>query len=471
MNKHVISVDWFQYWCKNERHVKLVLDTFFQGSHHPELGRRYNYQVCPGRENHSIFRDSWTICLNKASMVHIFMKPKMSGKDPDACSVKVANRLLYKQDWAWFLHDIIDALGFKVLNITRMDLCLDFQRFDYKDMQPNDFIHAYIADKCLDEDETYCREGSNVFCAYGAKRAKAMDGSKTIDDNTEISIKSSWEYIRWGSRCSGVCTYLYNKSKELRDKKSKPWIADRWKEAGLNEKEADIYRIEFSISAKGMQLTKRDRNAGRKSLTSEEVHLLSIDNVATQEELEWVFWCYASKYFQFRIVGNQKYRKDMKRVQLFDIDFEPDMLPTYINSKVNAGRAETNAAKVLERLQFTCLALTIPQQQILYQARQVLADVGVQLKDLRRKDVENTYDIIDLTKIPDLTSVQKDYIQRAMLSRMERAYPFYYDPRVVEVIDMLTANESLMREIALLPREEQPDIWLSQQDEEELCPF
>ena len=45
---------------------------------------------------------------------------------------------------------------------------------------------------------------------------------------------------------SNVDTYLYNKTKEMQDKKYKPWIVEAWKRAGIDTSK-DVWRLEFSL--------------------------------------------------------------------------------------------------------------------------------------------------------------------------------------------------------------------------------
>lgn len=479
---YCISIDWFQYYCHNSNDTRLVHGTYFRGASADKSGNFHTYMIGKCEEFHSMYRESYTIYIDNAakdfvpknygtsyndfeqamkdkqdnpsqgrklSMVHIFCSPKMSSIDPRSVSVKVSNRLLYKEDWSWYLHDILEALHIMIKNVTRVDLCLDFQRFAYQDLTPQEFIHRYVQDQTIAKEETYVREGSNEYCIYGKKRMVAKDGSKEVNDSTEVSVLSDFEYIRFGSRNSGVCTYLYNKSKELRDKKSKPWIRSRWEEAGLDEATGDIFRLEFSISAKGMCLKKADRKKGMKSPQAKTFRRLCRDDVESQRQVEELFMGYLDKYFSFRKVGKQKYRKDMKRVQLFDFDIEPKLLPCYYNTNVNYGRAEKNAAKTLEKLQYTILDLPSKQADILYKAQQVLEALSVEIRQLKQEDIKDTY---------YLQSPYKNY--PILCDRLVRQ-------AVEEVESIRQVSEEKLRtleEIALKNDDSFKEWWLSDED-------
>lgn len=421
---YCISIDWFQYFCHRTPETRLRIGTYFRGATKDKSGNFHTYYIGECQEFHSMYRNSYTIFIDnqakefvpwepkegrggfedamrhkdsdnpntrKCSMVHIYMNPKMSSVDPNSVSLKVANRLLYKADWSWYLHDIIEALHLTIKNITRIDMCLDFQKFAYQDLTPSEFIHRYVQDQSVATTETYVREGSNEYCIYGKKKMIPAEETEEITDDTEISVLSDFEYIRFGSRNSGVCTYLYNKSKELRDKKSKPWIRQRWEESGLNEEEGDIFRLEFSISAKGMCLRKADLKRGMRAPRAKAVRKLCRDDVETQRSLEQIFVGYLDKYFSFRLVGEQKYRKNMKRIELFTFELEPTMLPCYYNTAVNCGRAEKNAARTLQKLQWTVLDLSSDRAKILYQAQQILEALSGGLAMLKKEDVQRPW--------------------------------------------------------------------------------
>lgn len=429
--KYCISVDWFQYYCHRTSETRLVQNTYFTGASKDKHGNAHTYYVGSCQEFHSMYRDSYTIYLDnqasdfvpetygdsyedfmramkdgpsrtqrgrKLSLVHIFMNPKMSSIDPKSVSIKVTNRLLYKDNWSWYLHDIIEALHIIIKNITRVDLCLDFQQFAYQDLLPTDFILRYTQDQSVTDTETYIREGSNQYCVYGKKKMIAVNQDKEIDDDTEVTVKSAFEYIRFGSRNSGVCTYLYNKSKELRDKKSKPWIRQRWQEVGFDESEGDIFRLEFSISAKGMCLRKADIKRGMRAPRANQVRKLCRDDVETQRALEQVFMGYLDKYFSFRLVGKQKYRKDMKRIDLFEFDIMPTLLPCYFSTTPNTGRSERNAALTIAKLQAQAIDLPENYQHILYQAQQVLEHLSIWRRDFKEHELEDTYFLLDRSK-------------------------------------------------------------------------
>lgn len=140
-----------------------------------------------------------------------------------------------------------------------------------------------------------------------------------------------FDSIRWGSRSSGVSVYLYNKSKELREVKDKPWIRAAWKKEELSSK-LDVWRVEISITSQGL---------GLKSLADGMFHTLFVDDIAKPEYLQEIFLTFASHYFKFfRTDPKAKRKRDLKEVQLLPRPKEQVYKPTSLYEYVNSGRTE-----------------------------------------------------------------------------------------------------------------------------------
>ena len=330
-------------------------------------------------------------------------------------------------------------------------------------LHPSEFIHCYLNDGEYNNAETFVREGSNKFCCYGSKELHATNGEKEINDDTEIHITSMFDYVRWGSRSSGVCTYLYNKSEELRSKHSKPWIKERWEKAGLNEEEGDVYRLEFSIQQKGMILTKKDRKAGMEAPKASDFIRLTADMVATQEKLDTLFWSYAYKYFSFRLVGKQKYRKNMKRITLFDVNIVPELLPTTISHRINAGRAEKNAARCIERLSYSNVFMSDNDQFILWRASEILQRFGVEKTELSYTDMEKVKDMEEAYERGDLSEGQKHKIYSLMAEKIAFLTKYFDDPLIAQRTMELESAEQIASETILgIEREWKEYKWKEQ---------
>ena len=115
-------------------------------------------------------------------------------------------------------------------------------------------------------------------------------------------------YIAFGSRSSSVCSYMYNKTKELREVKEKPYIRQLWKLNGIDDTR-DVWRVEISIKSDAKTLLKTDTG---------EIFTISTDMLKLQADIESLFYIYAAKYFDFRINDLTKNKSRMRSVPIFE---------------------------------------------------------------------------------------------------------------------------------------------------------
>ena len=394
--KYCISLDWFQLFGKRTAKTTLVLDTYICGDCNCPAGYRPAYRVQASKERHPIFKNAYCVSLNGFPLVHIFTEPKMSVMACEAVAVKVANRALYSATWAWYLCDILRLTFIEPISITRIDICCDFQKF-YDDLEPSTFIQRYLNDGNGRESEQYIRVGSNKYCVHGDKRSyhgqrpnywekrvfRDVSGSEGVCppqnfSEEPITTWSQHQYLRFGTRKSGVSTYLYNKSLELLEKKSKPYISEMWNKCGIIEDDSlPVYRLEFSINSKGMSVENKNTRPIAKKIGCRDLRHLGIEDFSSQASIENIFWGYANKFWRFKKVTNVAYRKDMPDVQLFDAQIESTILPRDISKTLDTGRAELNAANTLKKIaeQFPCLEDTARNK--LREASHILVQLGV----------------------------------------------------------------------------------------------
>lgn len=153
--------------------------------------------------------------------------------------VRLVNRYCYHEQAAMLMRRFIYQSGLQFSRISKVDVCLDFAKFDSGDM-PQKFLSRYINGR-------YTKVNQANISAHG-KDTWAGRG---------------WHSIAWGSKASPVFTRLYCKSIELDEVKDKPYIRQAWAAAGLVDNPvtcekigADglayrpmIWRLEFSISS------------------------------------------------------------------------------------------------------------------------------------------------------------------------------------------------------------------------------
>lgn len=396
---YLISLDWFQYCCRNVYGKKIEVGDRLISDQHDMNGERIVYDVVNPKEYHSIYKESYTIQYKRQDMVHVHYSPASGNIPQDYVAVKVANRMLYTCRWGFFLHDIINILKLHINNITRVDICCDFQRFA-NDITPHEFITNYVADYSEDQ-TTYIRKHSNRFTPFASKVIKTnrqittnVEPLKTIktkgkevqvgiaEDEEFIDCKTHWQTIRWGSRNSAVMVEIYNKTKELNDKHHKPYIFNLWQEIGLIEDGLDVYRIEFSISSKGLNYSRYNPLKG--TIDKSTFETLKYDDFSTEQKVEALFWSYANEYFHFREFGGQKYFKDMPVVQLFPQEClaQTWLKPRTINTSHDTGRSERLAASTFEKLSRELLDIQDIDRKALNRVAEALARIGA-LKNAR----------------------------------------------------------------------------------------
>ena len=255
--------------------------------------------------------------------------PKDERVRKDGGAIKLSNAVLYVTDWYFILNDLLDTLGWVPINITRVDLACDFNYF-MGGLHPETFLRKYVSQNKM----SYLRKGSNKFCVYGNKGI----------GNTII------ESIRWGSRNSGVSTYMYNKTKELEDVHDKPWIRNAWEKAELSST-MDVWRVEISISSKGRMLRNMSNGA---------LHTLFVDDLRdelvpekerkkTPSSAQRMFKAYALRYFQFkRIKPGVKFKKDLPDIELLDVNNPAPYEPCTMYENHDTGRMEKIVFNKLE---------------------------------------------------------------------------------------------------------------------------
>lgn len=348
--QYLINVDWFQIFAIRNDAVLLEKGCFYAGKSRNDKGYVNQYLLDKSEEFHPLYSTSYAVKLRKFTLAHIFLHPRMSVLDPMAVSLKMSNRVLYASNWAWYLYDILEALSLTFKNITRVDVCCDFTHF-INDLHPVTFIKRFLATESTEDSPMYVRDGSNKYFTIGEK--------VQMEDGFELLT----EYLRFGTRNSGVCTYLYNKSKELRDKKSKPYIRKAWVDGGLiedTEDAPDVYRLEFSITQKG---TRIEDLSSREDIIQEQMRrrlycklveipfcrTLALEDFKSAEYVEAIFWTYQRKYFSFRAPNENKTKSTWPHVNLFGQQPIPPYVPRHMNQDLDCGVAERNAISTIRK--------------------------------------------------------------------------------------------------------------------------
>lgn len=467
MEKVIISCDWFQVTCTRDARQCISEGMFVQGTHKTDEGKLLIYECVRSKEFNALFGNCVGIALHNFTLATIMCEPRVSTLNKSICLIKLANPLLYSARWCWYLIDIMSALKWKFHNISRVDVCADFNYFKGH-LDPREFIRRFLRSGQYDpENPSYYRVGSNKYATIGKKSVS----KQLVGGLSEVFCAHMSEYLRFGGRSSGVCVYLYNKTKELNDKHGKHYIRDLWRRSGLEDSEdCPVFRLELSILPNSMNL----RNVGDVDEQSERemakglkqrqigrwnVRSLAMDDFGSQQKVEEVFWAYASKFFRFKEVGRQLYKHNWPDVDLFDVNFSPQVKPFRISRPLDSGVSERNAASCIQRLLYLSTNLDIVDKVTLYNAIGILERQGAfKTKEITDEKVieiaellKKGYSWAELGKM-NIASVGQIETMREVIhqSAVRELRGYLCDADIARAIDQYDATTEAMKELAKL---------------------
>ena len=242
--------------------------------------------------------------------VEVRRSPKSASVLPiNATHLRFVNRRCYEWNAGDIMRQFIEKYGYQFVSVSRVDICLDFEKFDSGD-DPHKFVKRYIGHK---------------YAKINQSRASAH-----FDDLWE---RRDFNSFSWGSKNSDIGTKLYNKTLELYDEKlgafNKPYILQSWFETRLIDdpvhclkKSADgktyrpqIWRLEFSIKSNVKGWFSYRINGDSKKIRSVRN---TLETYACRDLLLPIFDILQQHYFHFKkhVPGKSKY--ECKDKQLFD---------------------------------------------------------------------------------------------------------------------------------------------------------
>lgn len=224
--------------------------------------------------------------------------------DPNECHIRLVNRTCYFEGIAGIFQSFLHAHGYSDIRISRVDVCLDFVKFDKGD-DPQAFVRRYIRHK-------YAKINQGRISSHGEDTWTGQE----------------WNSLAWGSKTSAIGTKMYNKTMELHDVKTdsykKPYIRQAWQLCGLvddwqrctkDDELVNVWRVEFSIrsAVKGWVPIEIDGN--EKNYQSIRNNLECYDG---RDRLLVMFASLANHYFHFKKYKQGKRKDRCKDKVLFD---------------------------------------------------------------------------------------------------------------------------------------------------------
>lgn len=228
-----------------------------------------------------------------------------------AVIVKLANRELYKQRWAEQLNYFLTVCYIVPQSVSRLDLCCDFNQFD-NNLQVSTFFDNFLSNRFL----------KNRLAKY------TLQGEQT--DKHQAS------YIRFGNHDSEVSVYMYNKTLEMQEVKTKPYIIERWEANQLDTKK-DVWRLEVSLKSTKLKFVVAKTG---------ELFRIDQEHMKTQGMLENIYNAIIAKYWDFR-VNDGKSRKDRMKPVTFFKNMPTTLIPYSITELAGSNRTDKIVVKKL----------------------------------------------------------------------------------------------------------------------------
>lgn len=282
-----VNIDWLECYC---------LEDCIGYPHNADHFRSKGWEVREREYGTPMYAEMFTLVdPHGEPFIEIRRAPKSSTLNkgifsPYSSHVRLVNRTCYADNASLLMRQFLDENGFAFQRISRIDICLDFEKFDYGD-DPKVFLQRFMAGR-------YSKINQANISAHGLDM---WDGRE-------------WNSVRWGSPSSMVTTRLYNKTMELHDKHDKPYIRQAWQRCGLVDDwqslekhrrdgttyKPAIWRVEFAVkSGTNKWFVVEDYNGDRKRLRS--MHN-TLDVYQDRAKIFNVFLSLCHHYFHFKHV-------------------------------------------------------------------------------------------------------------------------------------------------------------------------
>lgn len=288
--RRCINIDWLEVYC---------LESNNRFPCNADYYRRNGYWVEEREYGTRQYKEMFTILDNEGNkLLEVRRNPasslsSFSGLTEFSTHIRLCNRTCYFDNAVQILRDFLIKNDYIFKRIYRIDICLDFEKFDSGD-DPARFCRRYLAKR-------YCKINQTHTSSHG-------------EDNWD---DFDWQTISWGSPHSMVTTKLYNKTLELSEAQNdKPYIVWAWYENGLisdpiNRTKVNsegktykptIWRVEYSLKSAADNWIVIEDQSGKRVKKKAVPHSLSLFD--SKDKLWLRFQDLSFHYFRF------KYRED-----------------------------------------------------------------------------------------------------------------------------------------------------------------
>lgn len=268
MSISIISIDWLQLY------VDLT---------HLDYSTDFEIKLLDYGTKH--FKILEEIYLQGSLFASIQREPRSDILKAHTGIIKIENSILYYADAELIINNFLNECGITILNITRLDIAVDFKQFK-NGLLPQNLIKGFMKEK-------YLKNGRGKYTLIGEQK-NVLDVS----------------YLRFGTRASDVNVILYNKSLEMRQKVHKQYISDTWKKL-KGSPMADVWRIEFSLKSKAT--TFLDETTG-------EIQVIDLSILSNNKQKTEIVSALEKRYFEFKINDGKANKTRMPRLSLLDLE-------------------------------------------------------------------------------------------------------------------------------------------------------
>jgi len=220
---HLFTVDWFEVHCLHGLGKGLLRDfdiNDLQDSYeafHTTLIK----DVKTGNGT-KIYKCGYDVLFNNQSIGLLLLSPRQSFRDEYSCTLRLHNHILYQNGWTLIVEAILDDIGLKINNFTRIDIACDGSGF-------------------LDQ---YQKLNKGYYQNVGRVRHCNYQTSKNVLTGFDIGSKQSDKYITG-----------YKKGKRLLTE-NKKYISDYWKKNNFGIPFEEAERLELKMKNKAIRRVK-----------------------------------------------------------------------------------------------------------------------------------------------------------------------------------------------------------------------
>ena len=380
-----VNLDWLEVYC---------LESSIGYPHDAEYFRRAGWHVREREYGTPTYKEMFTLFSydNDEPLIEVRRAPKAPRgyntggiMDPNACHIRLCNRTCYMEDAAGLLQRFLEENFFEYSRISRVDIALDFEKFDSGD-DPQKFLQRYIKGQ-------YAKINQARISMHGADR---WDGR-------------TWNSVKWGNENSMVTTKMYCKTLELRQVSDKPYIRQAWYEAGLIDDwfdmtkrmedgtvyKPEIWRIEFSIKSSTRNwFVVEDPYSTKRKLKSIR-HTL--EQYRTRRQMLDVFFSLADHYFHFK-----KFTEGVRKDRCEDKVLFGKKIPSVFYKVTHVATHEKQDKTLLRlRRMLRDYQNTIYDEEKRQACRMLIADIEYRV---RAHDLPNDTPIEELTLLRQLVA-------------------------------------------------------------------